>query len=98
MTKKRKMERVRVSPNTLLAEKTLVSAFTMNFLRAAPGTKTAISDVFQCYRTWLGEMGLGDSKLSVDGFGRVFPKHFKRGTAMMDGGTRKCIFDVRVVE
>lgn len=95
MTKK-KSERVRVSSNTIASERTLVSAFTMNFLREAPGTKIAIHDVFDAYCAWLKTMGMPESKLSIDGFGRLFPKHFDRGTALIDGGARKCVFDVRV--
>lgn len=95
--KKRMKKRKRVPESTLSHERLWVSEFTLNSIVEQSGGKLAIHDIFDSYCDWLARRELGPSKLSVDGFGRLFPKHFKRATAMLDGGTRKCVFDVKVL-
>lgn len=90
-------ERHRIPETTLENERLWVAEFTLNYVVECPGTKLAIQDIFDQYCDWLVRRGLGPSELSVDGFGRLFPKHFKRATGMFENGTRKCVFNIRVI-
>ena len=90
-------ERIRLHPDVQARERKWVSEFVLNHVVETPGSKLSVEEVFDSYCDWLARNDRGPSMLSIDGFGRLFPKHFERKTAAYGEGTRKVVFGVRVI-
>lgn len=88
------------SPKWLAVEKRDVTQFIFEQTVPAGGrVKTPISDVFKSYQSWRKAHELSKSKLTVDGFGRLFPHTYARGSAHCKalGHSCKQVFGLRLV-
>lgn len=92
------MKNRRILPVRVLAqERAWITQFALTHVFPEPGAKVPISEVFDKYCDFLARKDLGPTKLNIDGFGRLFPKSFRRGPGTIHGKTSKCVFDVRVL-
>lgn len=78
-------------------ERAWITQFALNHVISNAGSKVPIADIYNEYCDFLARKNLGPSKLTVDGFGRMFPKGFKRGAGSVNGKCSKCVFDIQVV-
>ena len=89
-------KRKRITTERLATERKWISQFVIASLRAEPGQKTPICDIFDAYQAWLKKSGLGKTELSIDGFGRMFPKHYSRGSSFLGPHHAKFVFGTRL--
>ena len=76
------MKRRNLSVKTRSHEKAAITQFVFEMCLPCDGSKTLyIGDVFQAYQDWRKRRDLAPTALSTDGFGRLFPKNFKRKQA-----------------
>lgn len=87
----------RITYETLKREKQDILQFALSNLVPSEG-KIFVQDIFHAYQDWRIDQHLGDSELSVDGFGRLFPKNFQRRTLYVDGEIRKGIHGVSLIK
>ena len=71
----------RTVPTYILAlERRLIFQFVMEYIKLSPvqSPRLHMKEVFAEYCEWLKKQGCRPSQLTTDGFGRMFPKGFKR--------------------
>lgn len=93
-------EKTEYKPEVACSEKRDVTQFIFEQTVPAGGrVKTPISDVFKSYQSWRKAHELSKSKLTVDGFGRLFPHTYARGSAHCKalGHSCKQVFGLRLV-
>ena len=74
MTQKTKCERRKFLP----AEKAAITQFLFDEAEPDPDALTPFSTVFERYKAWRDELGLNETDLVIDGFGRLFPHIYER--------------------
>ena len=64
-------------------EGAMIQNFVMSHIVAGAGAP--LQEIHTAYQKWLKKLKLGESKLSVDSFGRLFPKNFERISVYREG-------------
>ena len=78
-------------------ERQWITQFVLTHVVEDDQTKaTPMHVVYDEYCDWLARRDLGPTKLSLDGFGRLFPKNFERKVVGFDGKTYKAVMGVKV--
>lgn len=72
-------------------EEPRILAFCLDLVKPKENHRISMKQLFDAYNTWLKHRGYDDSVLSVDGFGRLFPKSFPRQTLVIGGEVRRGI-------
>lgn len=90
MTKKL-TTRERVPLAALKQEKTDIIQFALDKIALEANTRVFMHELFEAYDTWRAKRKKDASALSIDGFGRLFPKHFHRATLCRNGEVFKGI-------
>ena len=82
MKKKKKAasKRSKIGPVEAYLERLEIVKFTRDRLKPSAQGWIEMRHVYHAYKTWRKKMRLPVSKLSLDGFGKLFPKSFKRET------------------
>lgn len=62
----------------LAREKRDIQLFILDDFIPSKESRILISDVYLAYKSWRKRMKLPGTILALDGFGRMFPKHFER--------------------
>jgi hypothetical protein len=70
-------------------EHTDILTFVLNCMVPRPEHFMFSEEIFEGYQRWRKKLGLTPSELSVDSFGRLFPKHIKRVSISRAGRTRR---------
>lgn len=83
----------RVPVKVLEAEKAAITQFILSRTIPTEAARTPMGVFFKDYRSWRAITRRGNSRLSIDGFGRLFPKTYKRGSVYWAPGkrTHKCV-------
>ena len=90
------MKKSRTSEKVLVTERRRVMTFVLSHVVADKGSNVKVSEIFAAYKAWSLKQG-GKTKLSVDSFGQLFPKSFKRKvTGDGQGSTCRVFVDVRI--
>ncbi len=89
---------LRLPLGVLAAEKRDITQFVVSKTRPTKEFNTPIRELFSAYRSWRFHTRRGNSLLSVDGFGRLFPKNFKRASVYHAPlkNTIKCVIGLEV--
>lgn len=96
MRKKKQLDRPRIKPAVYRAEEPRIIAFCLDMLTERAGFATPIREVYEEYRYWLRARGHDDTALSLDGFGRMFPKAYGRKTVVTLEGQLSAVKDVEI--
>ena len=92
------MSKKRCIPRDVRAkERGWILQFTLLKLEADASERVAIMDVFAAYKKWVQAKKGTASVLSIDGFGRLFPKGFMRKPVCFNYETRNAIIGMRLV-
>lgn len=94
----KKLERL---PQKILeAEKAAITQFVVSRTLPDESVRTPMGELFKDYRSWRAKTRRGNSRLTVDGFGRLFPKTYKRATSYWapGKGTFKCVMGLVIKE
>jgi hypothetical protein len=83
--------RERLNPEIWRAERARILNFCLDLLKPKVGHRLSMQQIFDEYQGWLKQRGHGGSKLSIDGFGRLFPKTYPRRTMFFEGEVRRCL-------
>lgn len=84
MTRKRKIKRKQIPPSVLAADKRMVLQFAAECLRKCPNSRTPTWQMFESFKRY-AERNNHRVSISIDGFGRLLPKHIKRKLINFDG-------------
>jgi hypothetical protein len=83
---------------TLTVEKEQLTQFVLSRLVPHVDKKgTPVSDIFKAYKRWRKNKFMPRTRLSVDGFGQVFPKTYKRRVAWVKGKATRVVMGVKVL-
>jgi hypothetical protein len=85
MSKAKSSVRKRISVQELKREAVRVRSFVVTSIEKSDGP-TPVSSVFSAYKRWNPS-----TKLSIDGFGRLFPKTFSRKIAKINGRVQRVL-------
>lgn len=93
------MKRRQLPPNVLAQERDWIRQFVAMKVIPTEGARVTTAQLFDAYKAWLKKHGIGPTVLTVDGFGRLFPKQFERRTIAhpKKAGTCKGIIGIKVV-
>ncbi len=87
------MKKKRLSAIKSKTERKMIEKFYLSRVSTGmPHHYVFTSDLFKVYKEWRG----GKTPLSVDGFGRMLPKHLEKKSVFSDKGTRRAVFGVRL--
>jgi hypothetical protein len=87
----------RTHPSVLIQESSWVTQFVLNHVVSDAAVRAVrMQDIYDSYCDYLARKEMGPSKLTVDSFGRMFPKVFERKNVSFDGRTYKSVVGVRV--
>lgn len=75
------MTRKNTSPKLLAAEYAAITQFLFDRTTPDSQAKLPMFDMFEAYQDWRQVNKMRPTKLTIDGFGRLFPKVFERGSA-----------------
>ena len=81
----------------LAYERGWILQFVLSRLEPDPCERVAIIDVFTAYKAWLVRYKNTKSVLTIDGFGRLFPKGFLRKPVCFNYETRNAIIGMKLV-
>lgn len=70
--------RRKIPPLELALEKHCMFQFVMTHVVREEGKRIHMKEIFASYKKWLIAQGCKPSQLTLDGFGRMFPKGFER--------------------
>jgi phage/plasmid-associated DNA primase len=71
-----------------------IMEFCLSELRTTgDGAKVPIEEVYDAYKAWVAEQGQ-KTKVSIDSFGKRFPKHYKREFRSIMGVTHRVVMGV----
>lgn len=71
-------KRKRLTPQELTLEHEHIRYFVTDYFRRKEGARLFVADIYKNYQLYRKKNRLGDSKLSLDGFGRMLPHHWER--------------------
>jgi phage/plasmid-associated DNA primase len=88
--------RPRLKESDWRQEEPRILTFCLDRLQTMPGARTPMREVYSGYQEWLRARG-HRTKLSIDGFGRLFPRCYERKViAAGKGKTMRALIDVRL--
>ncbi len=92
----RRIKRINLPPKELAAERDAVTQFLFDKCVPLKGSWQPIEMFFDGYKLWRKVNKMPKTILNIDGFGRVFPKAYKRGSAHWKPIKRslKCVFGI----
>lgn len=92
------MSRKSIPPKDLAAESAAITQFLFDVAEPKEGTKLPLQVVFQRYHLWRSKNRLTPTRLSIDGFGRLFPHVYPRKSAYWAPAAHslKCIFGLSI--
>jgi hypothetical protein len=74
-------------------ERTFITQFILTHVFPDPTARPLpMADIFAAYKRWRP----GRTCLTVDGFGRMFPNHYRRKVVGVDQGTCRAVLGVRL--
>lgn len=90
------MTRKNLSVKLLAKESAAITQFVFDTFEPACKTKMPIQMAYDAYEQWRKLNRMPVTKLTVDGFGRLFPKAYRRGPAYWPPvkHSLKCVFDI----
>ena len=95
MTKKLTL-RERVPLATLKQEKMDILQFALDSVKPEANNRGFMHEIMERYNLWRIAHGKKPSDLSIDGFGRLFPKHFCRATLCRNGEVYKGVRGIAI--
>ncbi len=90
------MQRKRLSKVDLAQEKRTIFQFCVDHVVWQEAAIITMVEVFSAYKAWRKGYGWVETKLSIDGFGRLFPKNFARKSVWRDGKLLHAVVNVRI--
>lgn len=94
----KKKQRKILHPSVLAAEKAAITQFMFDVSEPEKGAKIPLSHVYKHYHVWRRSLKLSKSALTLDGFGRLFPKSYERRGTYWAGAKHslKCVFGLKL--
>ena len=81
------------TPLNLGTERTFITQFVLTHIFRDPtALPLPMAEIFEAYKKWRP----GRTCLNIDGFGRMFPKHYRRKVVGVDQGTCRAVLGVRL--
>lgn len=93
-----KPKRKTLNPKLLAAENAAITQFVFDCTFPFRGNKVPLAAVFSVYALWRKKNGLKPSILTIDGFGRLFPRAYPRKSSYWPPAKHalKCVFGLGV--
>lgn len=90
--------RKNIPPKILKEETRQIGHFFFECVAPCEGNKLSIHHIFESYKKWRETEGLPKTAVSVDGFGRLFPRSYRRGSTYFPELKKvlKCVFDMEL--
>lgn len=91
-------ERIRVKEVDLKCEAHWITQFVLNHIVEVKTVKgIPIGYLFERYQEFIKRRYNSGTQLSVDGFGRMFPKHYQRRSICKDGKAMKGVAGISLI-
>jgi hypothetical protein len=83
------MQRKRLKESDWRREEPRILAFCLDIIKPEPNHRLSMEGIFEEYRKWLKTRRQEDTVLSIDGFGRLFPRVYPRRTIVVAGEVKR---------
>lgn len=71
-------------------------SFLVQNLAHEPESRVFLKDIFAAYKEWRIKLGLPETLVTIDGFGRIFPKSYIRKLMLINGEVSRGLYNFKL--